>query len=119
MPRGINCLNAKDQEHVMRRFLGIALVAILAGFGAAGGYFSTAAYLGARGSFDGFNHACQTLQTAEAKQVITRQQRSAIVDALMQETAKASGDTLSDANFLVEYLKGDCSRSVWAAITKT
>lgn len=103
----------------MRRYLGIALVALLAGFGAAGGYFGTAAYLGARGSLDGMNHACQTLQTAESRQVITRQQRSAIVDAMMQETARASGDgNIAGANVLVDYLKGDCSRSLWDMMTK-
>ena len=103
----------------MRRYLGIALVVLLAGLGAAVGYFGTAAYLGARGSFAGMKHACETLQIAEAKQVITRQQRGSIIDEMMRETAKASGDQrIADANPLIDYLNGDCSRSYWETVTK-
>ena len=47
----------------MRRILGLVLVIVLTGLGAAGGYFGAAAYVGARGSFDGMSHVCQTLQT--------------------------------------------------------
>jgi hypothetical protein len=103
----------------MRRYLGIALVVLLAGLGTAGGYFGTAAYIGARGSLAGMKHACETLQTAEAKQVITRQQRGSIVDEMMREAAKASGDKgMAEANPLIDYLKGDCSRSFWETMTK-
>jgi hypothetical protein len=104
----------------MRRYLGIVLVVLLAGLGAAGGYFGTAAYLGARGSFDGMKHACETLQIAEAKKVITRQQRASIVDEMMREAAKASDkEGTADAKVIVDYLKGDCSRSIWETMTKT
>jgi len=103
----------------MRRYLGIALVVLLAGLSTAGGYIGTAAYLGARGSFAGMKHACETLQIAEAKQVITRQQRGSIIDEMMRETAKASGDErIAEANPLVDYLNGDCSRSYWETVTK-
>jgi hypothetical protein len=103
----------------MRRYLGIVLVVLLAGLGTVAGYYGTAAYVGARGSFAGMKHACETLQIAEAKQVITRQQRGAIVDEVMRETAKASGDKgIAEANPLIDYLNGDCSRSIWETMTK-
>jgi hypothetical protein len=104
----------------MRRYLGIALIVLLAGLGTVGGYFGTAAYIGARGSLAGMKHACETLQIAEAKQVITRRQRASIIDEMMQETAKASGDKgIAEANPLIDYLNGDCSRSIWETMTKT
>ena len=103
----------------MRRYLGIALVVLLAGLGTVGGYFGTAAYIGARGSLAGMKHACETLQIAEAKQVITRRQRASIIDEMMRETAKASGDKgIAEANPLIDYLNGDCSRSFWETMTK-
>lgn len=102
----------------MRRVLVTALVLLLAGFGAGGGYFGAAVYVGARGSLDGMNHACLTLQTAESKQVITQQQRTAIVDAMMDSIKKAGEDIVHDG-VLVGYLKGDCSRSLWDTMTKT
>ena len=98
----------------MRRYLGIALVVLLAGLGTAGGYIGTAAYLGARGSFAGMKHACETLQIAEAKQVITRQQRGSIIDEMMRK----SGKKIGEAKALVNYLNGDCSRSFWETMTK-
>jgi hypothetical protein len=103
----------------MRRYLGIALVVVLAGLGSVVGYYGAAAYVGARGSFAGVKHACETLQIAEAKQVITRQQRVSIVDQMMRKTAEASGDKeMAEANPLTDYLKSDCSRSVWETMTK-
>jgi hypothetical protein len=104
----------------MRRYLGIALVVLLAGLGTAGGYFLTAAYLGARGSLAGMQHACVTLQIAETKQVITRQQRGSIADELMRDAAEGSGDKkiAEEAKRLVDYLNGDCSRSIWETRTK-
>jgi hypothetical protein len=103
----------------MRRYLGIALVVLLAGLGTAGGYFLTAAYLGARGSLDGMKHACVTLQIAEIKQVITRQQRGSIADELMREAAEGSDDKkIAEAKRLIDYLNGDCSRSIWETKTK-
>jgi hypothetical protein len=103
----------------MRRYLGIALVVLLAGLGAAGGRFATAAYFGARGSFAAMKHACETLQIAEAKQVITRQQRGSIIDEMIRDTAKATDDKrIAVDKVLVDYLNGDCSRSFWEAMTK-
>ena len=103
----------------MRRILGIVLVVFLTGMGAAGGYFGAAAYLGARGSFDGMSHVCQTLQIAETKHIINRQQRSAIVEHMLSGPARDSGDESADGSALTGYLKGDCSRSVWQSILKT
>jgi hypothetical protein len=104
----------------MGRYLGIALVVVLAGLGTVVGYYGTAAYLGARGSFAGLKHACETLQIAETKQIITRQQRGSIIDAMMRKTAKASGDEgIAEAGAIIDYLNGDCSRSLWETITKT
>ena len=98
----------------MRRYLGIALVVLLAGLGTAGGYFATAAYIGARGSLAGMKHACETLQFAEAQQVITRRQRASIIDEMMRK----SGKKIGEAKALVNYLNGDCSRSFWETMTK-
>jgi hypothetical protein len=104
----------------MRRILGIGLVIFLSGMGALGGYYGTAAYLGARGSLEGMNHVCHTLQIAETQQIINRQQRVAIVEQMMRGVPQAAGDnSSSDSTGLIEYLKGDCSQSVWQATTKT
>jgi hypothetical protein len=103
----------------MRRILGIVLVIFLTGMGAAGGYFGAAAYVGARGSLDGMSHVCQTLQVAETKQVITRQQRSAIVEQMLNGAARVAGDESADGSPLTGYLKGDCTQSVWQSITGT
>jgi hypothetical protein len=103
----------------MRRILGLGLVIFLTGLGAAGGYFGTAAYLGARGSFDGISHVCQTLQVAQTKQIITRQQRSAIVEQMLSGPARAAGDASADGSALTGYLKGDCSQSLWQSIART
>ena len=61
VPSNENDLCRKQSCATISQSLSSSLVA---GFGAAGGYFGSAAYLGARGSFDGINHACQTLQIA-------------------------------------------------------
>src|SRR6267154_71276 len=98
----------------MRRYLGIALVVLLAGLGTAGGYFGTAVYLVGGGSLVGMKHVCATLQIAEAKQVITRQQRGSIIDEMMRK----SGKKIGEAKALVDYLNGDCSRSFWETMTK-
>lgn len=102
----------------MRRFFAIAFVLLFTGLGAAGGYFGAAVYVGARGSLEGMSLACHALQTAESRQVITRQQRAAIIDTLMQ-TAKGAGDEpIVDSPILIDYLKGDCSQSLWEAMMK-
>jgi hypothetical protein len=104
----------------MRRYFGIALVIILAGLGTVGGYSGTAVYIGARGSFSGMKHACETLQVAETKQIITRQQRGSIVDEVMRKAAEGSGDeNITEFQMLVDYLNGDCSRSIWETVTKS
>jgi hypothetical protein len=102
----------------MRRILGIVLVIVLTGMGAAGGYFGTAAFVGARASFEAMNHVCHTLQIAETRQIINPQQRSAIVEQMLSGAARAAGDENADASVLTGYLKGDCAQSVWQFITK-
>jgi hypothetical protein len=103
----------------MRRILANVLVIVLTAMGAAGGYFGTAAYVGARGSFAGMRHVCHTLQTAETKHIITPQQRSAIVEQMLSAAARASGDESPEGSALTGYLKGDCTRSIWQSITRT
>ena len=103
----------------MRRILGLVLVIALTGMGAAGGYFGAAAYVGARGSFAGMSHVCQTLQIAETKLIITQQQRSAIVEQMLNAAASAAGDESADGNPVTGYLKGDCSQSLWQSIART
>jgi hypothetical protein len=103
----------------MRRILGIVLVVLLTGMGAAGGYFGAAAYVGARGSFAGMTHVCHMLQMAQTRQVITPQQRSAIVEQMLSGAARAAGDENAGGSALTVYLRGDCSQSVWQSIAKT
>jgi hypothetical protein len=103
----------------MRRIIGIVLVVFLTGMGAAGGYFGAAAYVGARGSFDGMTHVCHALQIAETKQIINRQQRSAIVEQMLSGAARAAGDESASGSPLTGYLKGDCSQSIWQSMTRT
>lgn len=96
----------------MPGFLKVLLLAIIATVSGAIGFFASAGYLGARGSFDGIAYACKTLQASEAKGVLTKAQRSAVADEIMAADKKG-GD---QDKILSDYLRGDCKQTVWEAI---
>jgi hypothetical protein len=102
----------------MRTFFGILLVAVLAVLAGVAGYYGTAAYAFARGADDGLFHACQTLEVAETKQILTREQRAAIATRMMGPAEAGDEGGAKIAEVFVDYLKGDCSKSVWSELVK-
>lgn len=102
----------------MRIFFGILLVVVLAVIAGVAGYYGTAAYAFARGADDGLFHSCQTLEVAETKQILTREQRAAIATRMMGPTEAADEGEAKIAEVFVDYLKGDCSKSVWPELVK-
>ena len=96
----------------MPGYLKIALLALIALVSGAIGFFASAGYLGARGSFDGLAYACKTLEASEKKGILTTAQRVAVAEQI-RAADKKGGDT---DKILSDYLKGDCKQSVWEAI---
>ena len=96
----------------MPGFLKVLLLALIALVSGAIGFFASAGYLGARGSFDGLAYACKTLHASEAKGLLTKAQRNAVADEIMSADKKG-GD---QDKILSDYLRGDCKQSVWEAI---
>lgn len=100
----------------MRRYLGTAAVLMLAGFGLWGSYWATTAYLGAHAALDGIRLSCHVLQTAEARNFITRDQRKIIIKSLVSKSGNGSGNVELDT-----YLETDCSKTffedVWGKLS--
>ena len=100
----------------MRQFLGIVLVLVLAAIAGAAGYFGMTVYKDARGYFDGFAHACRTLEFAENKQVLSHEQRAAIVAFMLPGEKEEEGAESIEP--IIDYLNSDCSKSLWSVVTE-
>ena len=95
----------------MRRYLAIAAVLALAGLGLFLSYWGAIAYIGARAGLNSIRLSCHVLQTAEARRLITTEQRQLIIADFLGKSRSGKG-----TDELVGYLKSDCSKSLFADV---
>jgi hypothetical protein len=86
----------------MKTRLGTIIVTILAILGGLASFIGTSGYFGLIGASEGFTAACHTLRIAEARQLITNDQRA--------EIAKLSLPAGKGDAQLAAYFASDCSR---------
>ena len=91
-------------------FLKIILLTIIGLVSASIGFFGSAAYVGVRGSLEGFADACKMLQVAETKGVLSKDQRATVISDILSKGKDDSKD-------IQAYLRSDCSQSLWKSLT--
>ena len=86
----------------MKTRLGTVIVTILAILGGIAGFLGTTGYFSFVGASEGFAAACHTSRIGEAKELITKTQRS--------EIAKFSVPAGKGDKQLAAYFTGDCAK---------